>query len=60
MTKLMSLARKLHTEEDGAAFIEYTVLLGIIIAVTITTVTAIGTWANSRWTYLENNLPANP
>jgi pilus assembly protein Flp/PilA len=52
MTKLLSLARKLHTEEDGAAFIEYTVLLGVILAVTIATITGVGTWANSQWLLL--------
>ena len=52
MTKLISLARDLHTEEDGAAFIEYTVLLGVILAVTVGTITAVGRWANSQWTLL--------
>ena len=52
MKKFLSMARALHTEENGAAFIEYTVLLGVILAVTIGTITAVGTWANSQWTLL--------
>jgi pilus assembly protein Flp/PilA len=59
MTKLMSLARKLHNEEDGAAFIEYTVLLGVILAVTIATITGVGNWANAQWTLLPT-APAAP
>jgi pilus assembly protein Flp/PilA len=60
MTKLMSLARKLHTEEDGAAFIEYTVLLGVILAVTIGTITSVGIWASGRWADLLADVNANP
>ena len=31
MTKLVALARHLHDDKSGAAFIEYTVLLGVIL-----------------------------
>ncbi len=53
MTKLLTLARALHTEEDGAAFIEYTVLLGVILVASIATVGLVGTWAAGRWTALN-------
>lgn len=39
----------LRDDEDGAAFLEYTVLLGIILAVSIALIFAIGTWAGSIW-----------
>ena len=42
----------LHRDEDGAAFIEYTVLLGVILVVSIATITGVGTWAQGQWALL--------
>ena len=47
-------------EEDGAAFIEYTALLGVILAVGIILLSLVGNWANVRWTTLNSQLTANP
>ena len=58
MTKLLNLARNLHEDKSGAAFIEYTVLLGVILVASIATVAAVGTWAAGRWTAL--NTAVNP
>ncbi|MEJ1160091.1 Flp family type IVb pilin [Prosthecomicrobium sp. N25] len=55
MSKLIA---KFRRDEKGAAFIEYTVLLGIILAVSIVTVGAVGTWANTKWVSL--NTAVNP
>ncbi len=52
MKMISKLLGSLHSDESGAAFIEYTVLLGVILAVTIGTITAVGTWANAQWTLL--------
>lgn len=52
MTLLKKLVSDLHNDESGASFIEYTVLLGVILAVTIGTISAVGTWANTQWTLL--------
>ena len=41
----------------GAAFIEYTVLLGVILAVTIATITDVGNWAGDRWALLPTVAP---
>ena len=60
MNKLVNAFRDLHNDVSGAAFIEYTVLLGVILAVGIGTVVAVGTWANGRWAFLNGQLPANP
>ena len=56
MEKLGTLLRSLHKDESGAAFIEYTVLIGVILAVTIATVALVGTWASGRWGTLNNAL----
>lgn len=58
MTKLVNLFRDLHEDKSGAAFIEYTVLLGVILVASIATIAAVGTWAGGRWTALNAALPA--
>jgi Flp pilus assembly pilin Flp len=58
MKNLGTLIRDLHNDRSGAAFIEYTVLIGIILAVSIGLISAIGLWANTQWTAL--NTAVNP
>jgi pilus assembly protein Flp/PilA len=58
MKNLVSLARSLHNDDSGAAFIEYTVLLGVILVASIATIGLVGTWASGRWTAL--NTAVNP
>ena len=58
MKKLGTFFHGLHKDESGAAFIEYTVLLGVLLAVGVGIIVAIGTWANGRWTAL--NTAVNP
>ncbi len=55
MTKLI---RALHEDKSGAAFIEYTALLGVILAVGLATLGAVGTWAGATWTALCGKLVA--
>lgn len=43
-------------DEDGAAFIEYTALLGVILAVGIVVLSVIGNWANLRWSTLNSQI----
>ncbi len=56
MKTLVSFFRDLHEDKSGAAFIEYTALLGVILAVGLAILTSVGTWATGTWTYLCNNL----
>jgi len=60
MTKITSFFRDLHNDNDGAAFIEYTALLGVILAVSIAVIGGVGTWGGQVWTWLCNNLDAGP
>ena len=55
MKKLLS---QFVREEDGAAMIEYSVLIGIITAAVILMVIAVGTWVNTEWTDLNTALEA--
>lgn len=56
--KALELVRNLKKDEDGAALIEYTVLLGILVVAVIATIVAVGGWVNARWTAL--NTAINP
>ena len=57
MSKVTSLMKKLRRDEDGAALIEYTVLLGIFIVAVIATITLVGTWVSGQWNTLQTSLP---
>lgn len=57
MKKFLTIVRDLHEDKSGAAFIEYTALLGVILAVGIGVLAAVGTWASGTWTYLCTKLP---
>jgi pilus assembly protein Flp/PilA len=50
--------QKLRRDEEGAALIEYTVLLGILVVAVIATIVAVGTWVNLQWSGL--NTAINP
>ncbi len=56
MRKIINLAKQLKSDEDGAALIEYTVLLGILLVAVIVTIGLVGTWVNKEWTALQTNL----
>ena len=56
MEQMLIFLGKLHKEESGAAFIEYTVLLGVILVVSIGVIGAIGTWANGEWSLLNSSV----
>lgn len=58
MNKLANIARRFRQEEDGAALIEYTVLLGILLVTVITTIGLVGTWVNTQWTNTCSGLKA--
>lgn len=57
MRKVMEIAKRFGREEDGAAMIEYTVLLGIITVAVIATIILVGTWVSGEWTDLNAALP---
>lgn len=57
MKKLMTIARQFRDDEEGAAMIEYSVLIGLITVATIAMIILVGTWVTGRWTALEAALP---
>lgn len=60
MKSIASLFRAFNDDESGAAFIEYTALLGVILAVGIGVLTIVGNWANGRWNKLASGLNVTP
>lgn len=48
--------RSFLADDSGAAFLEYTVLLGIILVVAIVTLSKVGNFANATWTSLCSTL----
>ena len=58
MSKIREFAKKLHKDESGAALIEYTVLLGILLIAVVVTIGAVGGWVNKEWVSL--NTAVNP
>ena len=55
--KAVELMKRLAEDEDGAAQLEYTVLLAILLVAVIATVALVGGWINGRWTALNGALP---
>ncbi|TPM93432.1 Flp family type IVb pilin [Mesorhizobium sp. B2-1-3A] len=58
MKKLMTVTRQFRDDENGAAMVEYTILLGIITVAVIATIVTVGGWVNTKWTALNANLTA--
>jgi pilus assembly protein Flp/PilA len=56
--KAILLLKRLAKDEDGAALLEYTVLLGILLVAVIATITLVGTWISGQWTALNGALPS--
>ena len=52
MGKLMNIARQFRDDENGAAMVEYSILIGIIAGAAILAIVAIGGWVSGRFTGL--------
>lgn len=56
LTNLFATGRQFCADEDGAAMVEYSILVGIIAAAAILAILAIGGWVTGRFTGLCTNL----
>jgi pilus assembly protein Flp/PilA len=50
------LLQRFRKDEEGAALIEYTVLLGILVVAVIALIIAVGNWVNLKWSALQAQL----
>jgi pilus assembly protein Flp/PilA len=57
--KILAVAHKLGKDEQGAALVEYTVLLGVMLVTVISTVVLVGGWVNAKWSALWAVLQSN-
>ncbi len=58
MSTIKAMTTRFLKDEDGASFLEYTVLLAIILVASILTIRAVGEWANGQWSALNTILNA--
>ena len=56
MRNLVKLMKQLKSDENGAALVEYTVLLGIMLVSVVATIVTVGTWVSGKWTALNTAL----
>ena len=56
MTRFIAKLAWLEKDQDGAALIEYTVLIGLMLVGVVATVGLVGTWVGGQWTNLQGAL----
>ena len=56
MHSLVKLMNQLKSDENGAALIEYTVLLGILLVAVIVIIGGVGKWISLEWASLSTNI----
>ena len=56
LNQLKKDAFRFKKDEDGAALIEYTVLLGIMLVAVIAIVASVGVWVSGQWPALNASL----
>ena len=56
ISKAWNQVRRVGKDEEGAALIEYTVLLGILVVAVIALIVAVGVWVNGKWSTLQAKL----
>jgi pilus assembly protein Flp/PilA len=59
MRQASQLIKKLKRDENGAALVEYTVLLGVMLVAVISTIVLVGGWVNTKWAALWTALQTN-
>jgi pilus assembly protein Flp/PilA len=58
MSKVWNVVRRLGKDQEGAALIEYTALLAILLVAVILIIGAVGGWVLNIWTNLNTTLNA--
>jgi pilus assembly protein Flp/PilA len=56
LNQLKKDAFRFKKDEDGAALIEYTVLLGILLVAVIAIIGLVGAWLNGQWHAVQTQL----
>ncbi|MBB6409003.1 MULTISPECIES: Flp family type IVb pilin [Mesorhizobium] len=56
MKKLMTMTRQFRDDENGAAMVEYSILIGLISAAAIAAIVLVGGYVSTSWNTLTNAL----
>ncbi len=56
MNTIKAMTTRFLKDDAGASFLEYTVLLAIILVASILTIRAVGNWAADQWSALNTVL----
>ena len=59
MRNALKLVKRLGRDEKGAALVEYTVLLGVMLVAVVGTIVLVGGWINTKWSALLTALSGN-
>jgi pilus assembly protein Flp/PilA len=57
VSKICDCLGQLYRDESGAALVEYTVLVGLLIGAVLISVIAVGGWVAAQWTTLNGLAP---
>ena len=60
MRQTKALAVRLWKDERGASLLEYSVLVGLITAAVVGTITLVTNWTGTRWQTLLTTLTGSP
>lgn len=60
MSKISTFVKNFVANEDGASLVEYSLLIGLIAALTVTLITGAGLWAEDRWGELDTAVGGFP
>lgn len=58
-TAVKGYFQKLSDDDSGASLLEYSVLIGLILALSIALIVFAGQWANAQWNALQTALTGN-
>ncbi len=56
MRKALTFLKQIRTDDDGAALIEYTALLAILLVAVIAVIAGVGGWVSGQWVALNTAL----
>lgn len=56
MSRIVNTFKSFRDDEEGAALVEYTILIGIIAVAVIGATLAISGWMSEKWTTLQGEL----
>ena len=56
--QLAELRRRIADDKDGAALVEYSVLIGLITVAAVASIALVGTWVAAKWAALVTAIGA--